>query len=71
VLVDLTTPGLDVRELIAKLRAGERPPSVVAYAPHVHEQTLAAAAEAGCDLVLTRGQFNGQIDGLLERFLAG
>jgi CheY-like chemotaxis protein len=70
VLIDLTAPGLDVRDLVARLRAFEHPPAVVAYAPHVHEQTLAAAVQAGCDEVLTRGQFNSQLDGILERHLA-
>jgi len=70
VLIDLTAPGLDVGDLLPRLRARENPPAVVAYAPHVHEQTLAAAAEAGCDLVLTRGQFNTQVDNLLEKYLS-
>ena len=71
VLVDLTAPGLDIGDLVPKVRAVQNPPAVVAYAPHVHEQTLAAAVEAGCDEVLTRGQFNSQIDSILDRYLRG
>lgn len=70
-LIDLAAPGLDIRDLVPKLRGLEHPPAVVAYAPHVHEQRLAAAAEAGCDMVLTRGQFNAQIDDLLKTYLSG
>jgi CheY-like chemotaxis protein len=71
VLIDLTAPGLDIRELVPKLKAIAAPPAIVAYAPHVHEQTLVSAAEAGCDTVLTRGQFNAQMDGLLQTYLSG
>jgi CheY-like chemotaxis protein len=69
VLIDLTAPGLDIRGLAPQLRSREHPPALVAYAPHVHEQSLATAVEAGCELVLSRGQFNAQVDALLERFL--
>ncbi len=68
VLLDLTTASLDVRELVPRLRAqASQPISIIAYGPHVHEATLAAAREAGCDEVLARGQFDAQLDTILAR----
>lgn len=65
-LVDLTTPGLDINELVTNLRQLAPPPkSIIAYGPHVQEERLAAATAAGCDLVLTRGQFDRQLPELL------
>jgi CheY-like chemotaxis protein len=63
VLLDLTTPGLDPRALFDRL--SEPRPKVIAFGPHVHEDRLQAARDAGCNLVLPRGQFFVQ----LERFL--
>ena len=69
VILDLGTPGLDTRDLVPKLRALEQPPkAIIAYGPHVHEARLAAAAEAGCNEVFTRGQFNAQMSAILQRY---
>ena len=63
VLLDLTLPDIDPAALVPQLRSVSHPPrEIVAYAPHVHEARLAAAQQAGCDRVLTRGQFNSQLD---------
>jgi CheY-like chemotaxis protein len=64
-LVDLDHREADMRQLAAELSHLEPRPRTVAYASHVKEQLLAAASEAGCDLVLSRGQFDRQIAGLL------
>lgn len=71
VMLDLGASGLDPAELVPAIRAKSPQARIVAYAPHVHEQRLAAAAEAGCNEVLTRGQFNAGIDQLLARHLGG
>jgi CheY-like chemotaxis protein len=71
VILDLGTPGLDPAELVPGIRAKSPQARIIAYAPHVHEQRLAAAAEAGCDEVLTRGQFNAGLDQMLARHLGG
>jgi hypothetical protein len=42
--------------------------AIVAYAPHVHEDRLRAATEAGCNEVLSRGQFDRQMDDILARY---
>lgn len=71
VLVDLSLPGLEPGDLTAAIRRA-RPTGVaiVAYAPHVHESKLAAAKRAGCDEVLSRGQFNNSIEPTLARYLS-
>lgn len=70
VILDLNTPGLDPRTLVPKLQAVAEPPAaILAFGPHVHEEKLRAAAEAGCQAVLARGQFYGQLDQILARYL--
>jgi len=67
VVVDLSTPALDVAAAVSQLRkGGSAVPRLVAFGPHVHEGRLAEARDAGCDLVVTRGQFFSQLDALLS-----
>jgi hypothetical protein len=67
----LSTAGIDLVQIIATLKASSPPPrAVIAFGPHVHEAKLTAAQVAGCDLVLSRGQFNAQIGAILEQFAA-
>jgi CheY-like chemotaxis protein len=67
VVIDLSTPAVDLSMTLAQLRKdGSRSPRIIAFGPHVHEQRLAAARDAGCDLVVTRGQFFSQLDSLLS-----
>jgi DNA-binding response OmpR family regulator len=66
VIVDLATPGLELSTLVSQLRSNtSNSPRVLAFGPHVHENRLEAAQLAGCDVVLSRGQFFSQIDSLL------
>src|SRR5687767_12099897 len=63
VLLDLSLPGLDPLHLVPQLRAAPHPPrAILAFGPHVHEARLAAAAQAGCDAVFSRGQFYAQAE---------
>jgi len=66
VILDLTTPGCDADRIVSELRKLAPAPSVVAYAPHVLGSLLQRARDAGCDQVLTRGQFDSRIDKLLQ-----
>jgi CheY-like chemotaxis protein len=67
-LVDLSTSGLKPQTLIDRLpAAGASRPTIVAFGPHVHESLLSAAREAGCDEVVSRGQFFSQLDAILQR----
>jgi CheY-like chemotaxis protein len=66
-VVDLSTPSQDVAELVTAVKAnGRNVPMIIAFGPHVHEERLAAARDAGCDHVVSRGQFMGQLDSLLQ-----
>jgi DNA-binding NarL/FixJ family response regulator len=68
VIVDLALPGLEIEPLINSLKRGDfSPPRIIAFGPHVHEQRLAAARRAGCDEVVSRGQFFAQLESILSR----
>lgn len=65
--VDLQLPDLEIAALVDQVRrsaAGDL--CIVACGPHVHERRLHAAREAGCDRVVTRGQFDQQADQILQ-----
>jgi len=67
VLVDLSIPGLNIGDLVAVVRAIIPPTTeIVAFGPHVHTGLLAAAREAGCDRVVSRGEFHARIDDYLR-----
>jgi len=64
--VDLQLPGLDIVALVNQVReTSGSEVRIVACGPHVHEKRLAAARQAGCDLVVTRGQFDREADTIL------
>ena len=66
-IVDLSMSSLDLASLVNQLKANEGSGTrVVAFGPHVHEQRLAAARDAGCDLVVSRGQFFSQLETILQ-----
>jgi CheY-like chemotaxis protein len=70
VLLDLNAFHWNLLEWVPQLRGALHPPqAIVAYGPHVHSERLAEATAAGCDEVLTRGQFNAQMDAVLARRL--
>lgn len=67
VILDLSTPRLDIAGAVrAVIDHAPTRPTIIAFGPHVHEGLLAAARDAGCDRVLSRGQFHSQIDELLK-----
>jgi hypothetical protein len=49
------------------VKAASAATRVIAFGPHVHEDRLAAARAAGCDSVLSRGQFFSQAENVLGR----
>ena len=66
ILVDLETPDFNTAD-VSTWKA-ERPElRVIAYGPHVHTDRLVAAQDAGCDAVLSRGQFDQSARGILEQ----
>jgi CheY-like chemotaxis protein len=69
VLLDLSLLGLDPRALVAELKTIANPPrAIIAYGPHVHENRLADAVAAGCDEVLSRGQFSARMEETLAKW---
>jgi hypothetical protein len=60
-------PGLDVHALVAAVReASPNGARVLAFGPHVHEASLAAARAAGCDEVVTRGEIERRLDAAVQ-----
>jgi DNA-binding response OmpR family regulator len=71
VVIDLRTPGLSIIALVGALRTSHGSEfSVAACGPHVHEASLNAAREAGCDIVATRGQFERDAEAILGSMLS-
>lgn len=65
-IIDLTASGLVIGEFVDKTRSEvEHTVRVIAFGPHVHEDRLNAARQAGCDEVISRGQFFAQLDALV------
>jgi DNA-binding response OmpR family regulator len=68
VVVDLSLAGLEIGPLVNSLKQSNFvAPKVIAFGPHVHEERLSAAREAGCDEVVSRGQFFAQLESILSR----
>ena len=67
VLIDLTLPGLNPAAAVEQIKAAFPNAELVAYGPHVHEARLQSAAAAGCNEVLTRGQFHQNMEQVLGR----
>ncbi len=66
VLFDLNLPGVDPLEVVRQVQhVALSRPRLIAFGPHVHTARLEAARQAGCDLVLTRGQFHRELKSLL------
>jgi DNA-binding NarL/FixJ family response regulator len=67
VIIDLTVAALDVATLIPHLKRLASPPRIIAFGPHVHEDKLSAARQAGCDAVISRGEFFASVDRILSK----
>ena len=67
VVVDLGTPTFDLDQFVRDVKSNaEHPTCMLAFGPHVHADRLAAARSAGCDTVLSRGQFFAQVDAIMS-----
>jgi DNA-binding NarL/FixJ family response regulator len=64
-LIDLSLERLNLPAAVRAIKVGAPEARIIAYGPHVDESALADAKDAGCDQVLTRGQFNQQYAALL------
>jgi CheY-like chemotaxis protein len=71
VLVDLGLPGLEVSRVVGAVHEAEDcPAAVIAFGPHVQQAKLTAAAAAGCDQVLARGQLSRRLEEILQPYFA-
>lgn len=68
VILDLGNASLEVAQLLPTLKSLAPQATILAFGPHVHRQRLQAAADAGCDVVMSRGAFHADMDGVLTRF---
>ena len=66
VLIDLSLDGLNLPAVVRAAKTAAPEAKVIAFGAHVDRASLADAGEAGCDLVLTRNQFNQQYNELLK-----
>jgi DNA-binding response OmpR family regulator len=67
VVIDLGLPALELDSFVSGIKTNtERSAQVIAFGPHVHAERLAAAQTAGCDVVLSRGQFFAQVGALMR-----
>lgn len=63
-LLDLGVPGLELSQLVQEIRAATDQVQIIAFGPHVHEQRLTEAEQAGCDQVVTRGQLHREAEAI-------
>ncbi len=62
VIVDLSCAAADPAAVVAAVKKIPGHGKVAAFGAHVQAGKLIAAEAAGCDLVITRGQFNAQVE---------
>ena len=65
ILVDLQMPGLNLAELAKSLESLDPKPRIVAFAQHVNVDLLDQAKGLFAE-VMTRGQFNKMLPGLIQ-----
>jgi len=68
VFIDLGTSGIDITLVVKQIHSLKPQPQIVAFGPHVHRAKLSAARAAGCDCVLSRGEFHAKSDAILEEY---
>lgn len=67
IMIDLSLPGLNIENFVANLPTENRP-QLIAYDAHVKTERLKAARDAGCNRVLPRGQFDKQLQTILQSY---
>jgi len=71
-LVDLNHRSGKAWEVLRVLKSDSKTKdiTIIGFVSHVQSELIAAAREAGCDLVLARSAFVSQLPSLLRRFSA-
>jgi DNA-binding response OmpR family regulator len=67
-ILDLSTRGLRVADIIGALPTANRP-AVIAFGSHVLAARLNEAREAGCNEVMPRSKFSATLPEILARYL--
>jgi CheY-like chemotaxis protein len=66
-LIDLASPQLDAVNAIREIKSGEeKNVTVIGYVDHTREDVIEAARAAGCDQVMSKGEFARRLPELLE-----
>jgi len=66
-LIDLASPKLDAVNAIRSIKSGESKATVViGYVDHTREDLIEAARAAGCDQVMSKGEFARRLPELLD-----
>ena len=69
-IIDLNLPSGKALEILRMFKSDLKTKDITAigFVSHVQSELIAAAREAGCDLILARSAFVGQLPDLLQRF---
>ena len=66
-LIALASPQLDAVNAIREIKSGdEKNVTVIGYVDHTREDVIEAARAAGCDQVMSKGEFARKLPELLE-----
>ena len=67
VLIDLAAPQLDALNAIREIKGGAcKNCTVIGYVDHTREDLIEAAKAAGCDQVMSKGEFARRLPEMLE-----
>jgi ActR/RegA family two-component response regulator len=69
VVVDLQVAAEELQRIVGRLVTLLPRPCIVAFGSHVAVESLHAAREAGCDVVLTRSEFADRLERDLPQWL--
>jgi len=64
-LIDLAAPQLDALNAVREIKKGAGI-TVIGYVDHTREDVMAAARAAGCDQVMSKGEFARRLPELLD-----
>jgi|SRR5471030_863902 DNA-binding NarL/FixJ family response regulator len=66
-LIDLAAPALDAVNAIQAIKAGDQKGTIIiGYIDHTREDVMSAARAAGCDQVLSKGEFARRLPEFLQ-----
>ena len=71
VMLDLSQRGMTAAEVVGAIRQCAPAARIIAFGPHVDEELLASARDAGCDAVMSNGQFYREQEAILAKLRAG